>query len=471
MTVNIPVVMSAAGAVPTPPADLRAQLIALVTVTNPGYTANLPGSLIEDVSSTEVGGLSLLDQARVDTINSLTPYGANLFLLQQLGSLYGVPPNPATFTSVNVVFTGPVGLVIQQGFVVSDGTHQYVLQEGGLIKAGGTTDALFAVAIVSGTWTVPISTVGTLVTSIPSTVGPVTVTNPEAGVPGQDAETPEAYRSRVVQAGQAIAQGMPTFLKTQLAKVSGVQVRLISVRQTSAGWEVICGGGDPYDVAYAIFRSVFNIPSLVGSTINVLAFTKANPGVVTTDLNHGFTNGQVVTIAGSNPSAWNGTYTATVIDQKTFSVGVDTSARATYVGSGVATPNSRNAVVTVKDTPDTYNIPFVKAPQQLVTMTVTWNTTSTNVVSPAAVAQLAAAPLVAYVNSIVVGQPMNVFRLQEIFAEAVASVLPNDLLTRLVFAVAINGIGTAPSSGTGIISGDPESYFFAQDTAITVVQG
>ena len=54
---DIPVVVTAAGAQPTPPATLLADLIAQVSATNPGYTANLPGSLIENISSTDVGAL------------------------------------------------------------------------------------------------------------------------------------------------------------------------------------------------------------------------------------------------------------------------------------------------------------------------------------------------------------------------------------------------------------------------------
>ena len=108
MAADIPVVITSAGAQPTPPATLLAQLIALVASTNSGYTASLPGSLIEDVSSTDVGALVICDTARVETINSLSPYSANAYLLSQLGQIYigpGAAPAPPTNTSVYVVFT------------------------------------------------------------------------------------------------------------------------------------------------------------------------------------------------------------------------------------------------------------------------------------------------------------------------------------------------------------------------------
>src|ERR1700743_2945278 len=103
---DLPVVITAAGPVSTPPATLRADLLASVAATSPGYTANLPASLIEDISSTDVGALVVIDQARVDTINSLSPYLANEALLSAQGQVYGVVQGTPTNTSVYVVFSG-----------------------------------------------------------------------------------------------------------------------------------------------------------------------------------------------------------------------------------------------------------------------------------------------------------------------------------------------------------------------------
>ena len=102
---------------------------------------------------------------------------------------------------------------------------------------------------------------------------------------------------------------------------------------------------------------------------------------------------------------------------------------------------------------------------------VTWNTTATNFVASAAISQLATPALVAYINNLTVGLPINLFELQETFQLSVAAILAPQLLTRMVFTVSINGIGTAPNTGTGIIVGDPESYFLTTTSAITIVQG
>lgn len=469
---TLPTIITAQGLQPQTPASLRAQIVALVNSTNPGYTDNLPGSLIEDICSTDVASLVLSDQFRVDIINSVSPYGSNPFLLNQQGIMYGVVPGAASNTSVNVIFFGPPGFVIPQGFVVSDGTFQYVVQDGGVIQGNGQSPQLFCVATLSGTWDVPSGTVVNLVTSTPLGIS-LTVTNPTAGTPATEAESESEYRTRVLDAGLAVCQGMPSMLKTLLGNIAGVQMRLIAIKQQSPGWEIIVGGGDPYSVGYAIYRAVGDISSLVGSNMSVAGITNAAPGVVTTAMNHGYTSGQVCKIAGAigMTEINNQPLIATVIDEKRFSCGLDTTSFGVYGGGGVLTPNLRNTTVSINDYPDVYNVPFVLPPQQSVNISLTWNTSLANFTQSAAVAQLGIPALVAYVNGITVGQPMNLFELQSAFQAAIANVLPPNMLTRMVFSVSINNVGVSPESGTGIIAGDPESYFETDSTMISINQG
>lgn len=401
---DIPILIDEDGAQPTAPIDLRAALVTAATALAPGLTTTLPGSLVEDLASTATGGLVEIDAARVDLINSLTPAQANIPLLLAIGEQTGVMKNATTNTSVNVVFSGPPGFLIGAGFVVSDGNHQYTLVDGGIIGTGGTSASLYALASVSGTWAVPAASVTQLVTSVPDSIS-LSVTNPNTGTPGSATEeTWESYRARVLQAQKAAAQGMPTLLKTLVSKVSGVQPRLIAVKQSisPAGWEVIVGGGDPYQVAYAIYSALFDISTLVGSATT-----------------------------------------------------------------------SRNVMVSINDYPDTYALTYVTPPQQTVTMSITWNTRSTNLVSNAAIAQLATPALANYVNSIQATQPMNLFVLQRTFQTAIESILPEPLLTRMAFVVNINGITVPPETGTGVIAGDSESYLYTdpQGAGIAIIQG
>lgn len=472
MSGTVPIVMGPSGAQPTPPAVLLAQLIALVSASNPGYAATLPGSLIDDISGTDVGALVICDQALVELINSITPFGANEFLLNQLGQVYGVPIGANTNTSVPAVFTGTVGFVIPPGFTISDGTYLYVAQAGGIVPSGGTTSPIYCVATQPGTWAVPTNTVTQIKTSVPIAIA-LSVTNPTPGIPSAGPETAEAYRVRVLQAGLASAQGMPTLLRALLSDVAGVQTRLISITNKSPGWLIQVGGGDPYEAAFAIFQALFDTSTLVGSVLGITGVTKANPGVITTDLTHGFTTGQVIGISGVvGMTALNGTTpTITVISPKTFSIGVDTTGFSTYVSGGVITPNLRNTVVSINDYPDTYPIPFVVPLQEIVTIGLTWNTIATNLISPTAVAALGAPALASYINSIPAGQPINLFELESVFQIATANIIPTALLTKMVFAVTIDGVSVSPTAGTGIIAGDPQSYLFTTAAQITVTQG
>lgn len=466
---DLPFTYDKSGPLPIPPAVLRALLVGAVEAVRPGYTSRLPGSLIEDVASTDVGALALIDSARLEVVNSLTPRTANAFLLAQLGAIYGVKPGEASNVSVFVIFSGTPGFVISKGFTVSDGNFQYVVQDGGVIGSGGDSAQLFALAAISGQWSVAPGTVTVLITSVPDDVE-LTVVNPAAGIPAGDPETEEEFRATVMQAGLAGTNGMINMLRTLLGRISGVQKRLISVQQEGDKYIAIVGGGDAYEVAYALFRATFG-SLLVGSTLNVIGATKANPGVYTTDLNHGLIDGQTATIAGSNPSNWNGTGIVTKITDDTFSMAIDTTGYPTYIDQGVVTPNSRNIAVSVNDYPDTYVIPFVSPPQQIVDIALTWNTTAPNIVSDAAMAQAGAPALADYVNGIYAGQPMNLFELERTFQSATAGIIPSSLLTRMVFAVSINGVGVAPEAGTGIIKGDPQSYFATNSSRITITRG
>jgi hypothetical protein len=463
--------VNSSGLQPISPTVLQQELIALVSATNPGYTANLPGSLIEDISSTDVGALSLIDSARVELFNSITPYSANSFLLNQLGQIYGVQQGVGSNTSVYVIFSGTPGFVISRGFVVSDGTHQYTVQDGGIVETDGQSVSLYCLATNAGSWAVPVGTVTQIITSIPSGVS-LTVTNPTTGLPGATAQPLEDYQSQVIQAGLAVASGMPTFLKTQLANVSGVQRRLIAVRIAATNlWQIIVGGGDPYAVGNAIFTGLFDISSIVGSVLEATAITNATNGVVTTNLTHGYSTGQVIVIAGSNPSAFNGTYTITVLTPNTFQLNANTTSSGSYIGGAVITPNVRNVTVSINDYPDSYNITFVNPLQQTVSVNLLWNTTSTNYVSPIAVAQLGNPAIVNYINSIYVGQPINIFELQNVFQNAIVTIIPPQLLSRMVFTIYINGDEVSPEAGTGLIYGDPESYFETNTASVVINQG
>lgn len=539
--------ISEAGFIPIPPTTLLANEVAAASALAPGLTTNLPGSLVEDMASTATGALVVIDQAIADFGNSISPLTANAPILYGLGAVYGVQQGIGSNTSVYVTFisSSGIGFAIIPGFTVSDGTNQYTVQDGGIIGTSGQSEPLFCLAVISGSFAVPEGTVTQIITSLPSSIA-MTCVNQSAGLPGAVSQTIQDYQAQVIQAGQATCQGVPQFLKTQLQNVPGVQANLISFRQSGNLWEVICGGGDPYQVAAAILVGVPDIANLTGSIMLAASISNAYPAVVTTNLNHGFATGQVIELASATgmsginsipftalvtgqttfslnvaitsliwsggtvtvttaephglpsgttsgniysalPAAYSGAFTFTETGANTFTyplasnpgaatatgyTGFDSSALGAYnSNTGIITPNLRNIVVSINNYPDTYNIPFVNPPVQTATVALTWNTLATNYVSAVAIATAGIPALVAYINAIPVGQPINIFDMQNAFQISVSKILDITLISKMQFSVTINGIATSPAAGTGVIYGDPESYFETTNALISIVQG
>jgi len=436
----------------------------------PGYTNTLPGSLISDICGTDTAAVYLMDQARIDLINSMTPFGANNYLLIQQGNLAGIPQQSAVNTTVNVVFTGTAGYIIPIGFIVGDGTNTYSIVNGGIIQTGGTSQPLTAIALNnSASFAVPANTVTQVVSSV-ATGYTLTCNNPIAGTPATGTENIDTYRARVLGASVVACQGTPAYLKTVLGAIPGVVYNQISVQQGAGGWEIIVGGGDAYSIAYAIYQAVPDLSTITGSVLTATAVTLANPGVMTTNKNHLYTTGQVITVTGSTNTNFNGSFTITVLTNTTFSLGVNTTSFGAYTGGGVVSPNLRNNTVTILDYPDIYSVTFVEPPQQTVTIVLSWNTTASSFVSASVFNQLAQAAIVTYINGLGIGQPINLFVLNNLVFAAVASVLTGQLISVMNWTVDINGVATSPTAGTEIIVGDPESYMTTSIGGVTVTQ-
>ena len=171
------------------------------------------------------------------------------------------------------MFTGPPGYVIAQGFAVSDGTYQYICQNGGVIGSDGNSLPIYALANQAGAWPVQANTVNQLATSVPSNIT-LTVTNQVSGVPSITGEPISIFRERCFTAGLAASTGMARYLKTLVSY--HIQQRLISVQQDDdqGQYIVIVGGGDSFQVAYAIWTSDLYTPGLAGATIKIAGDTE-----------------------------------------------------------------------------------------------------------------------------------------------------------------------------------------------------
>lgn len=325
---DLSVSYDAAGPVPKTSEELRADLVSRATELSPGITTDLPGSLIEDIVGTDVGALLMADQIRVDLINSVGPLKANMYMLNLLAQQSGISPQKTQgSTTVPVVFSGPAGFVVPQGFLVSDGTYTYQIADATIILSSGVSSMVTGVATNTGSWAVPVGSVNQIITSLPSGIT-LTCTNPVAGTPGGAPETNSEFRERVWEGQMSTVQGYPGFIRQKLTDLSNVQARLVSVVQSGNAWIVMCGGGDIYEMAGAIYKSAGDISRLKGTDLNVTGITNANPGVVTTDITHGFSSGQVINITGVTGMSGinNVPLTITVLSPHTFSIGINTTA-------------------------------------------------------------------------------------------------------------------------------------------------
>lgn len=473
--VSLPLDMTATGPIPTPISTINQVFLAKVSATVPDYTAQLPGTLIEDMSSTATGGLSLMESMRIDAVNAVAPGSASPFVVNQMGANsygieYNLPQNASTFVNVT---TNTPGLIVPAGVLLTDtsGT-QYQTQASGICDSTGIATGIFILATSPGTGAPPANTVTTITTPPPNGVT-WSATNPLAGLPSQGTETQQAYASRVLLASQATAAGFTAYLRTQLGKVSGVVPRLVRVIQNAQGqWEILVGGGNPYQVAQAIAQSCFDFTNLVGATLFVTNITNANPGVVTTEFPHGLETGaQIELVNLTGMTGLGGELTITVLSPTTFSVGVNTTSSGTYVPGASVTPNPINQNITIIDYPDTYNVPFVTPRQQMVTVGLIWNTTDLNAVAESAVVQVGLPAIMGYINTLIAGSPINLFEMQNAFRDAFATIAPPSVLTRLVWAIEINGVAVTPTTGTALIPSDPEGYFTIGAANINIAQG
>ena len=397
--IAIPLIMTSAGPQPTPPSTLRNAVLQAVAAAVPDYTANLSGTLIEDMLSTQMGALVTMDQARVDSVDSVSPAQATPTIIQAQGSMFGIPQGTTNNASANVQFSGLAGAVIPAGTVVSDGTNQYAIQTAAVIASTGVSQLVLAVATTFGTWAIPANSITTIVTSLPTSFN-ATVTNPATGTPATTAQTVQEYRGTIFGAFNQVAQGVGGYIKQQLNQVPGVNPLLTDVQQVTGGWKVLCAGGDPVAMAGAIYLSVLDLSTIVGSSDSAI-----------------------------------------------------------------------NVIESVFDGPNSYSVTFVTPVQNSVTMSVEWTTNIVNFGAGSIVNGLATPALISYINSLGTNQPINLGVAQQVFVNAVASMLPAAALSGIAFTVLINDVQTSPGAGLQIIPPPTtDGYFYCTPSSVTVAQ-
>ncbi|GBQ07533.1 baseplate J/gp47 family protein [Saccharibacter floricola] len=457
------------GVQPTDPQTLRDRLIATATTRSPGVTTDLPGTLTEDMASTAIGALAQIDQAKVDLINSVSPLNATPAFLDEFGEVYGVKRGAGANPSAYVTFTGPPGLYLAAGFQVSDGIYTYETQENYTIPANGVLPQVYVLSLTEGTTIIPENSITTIVTGLAAGIN-LSVTNPVKGTAGTGSEKDSDYRARILQAGQRTAQGTPGFIRSCLLNVPNVLPRSIRVNVLQdRGYSIMVDGGDPNQIAGAIYTSCFDLPSLQPSINPIANATRANPCVIASELTHGLTDGQTVTIAGETAmTSINGSFTASVIDASHFSIPVDTTNAPLYSGNGVLQTNPRDLAAFVSDGPDRYEVAFIRPLQQKVKLSIRWQTNNAGVVDDSIVTQAIAPQLSNYINSLTVGAPLSTLQMGTITEAALLQLLPGATIASLSFTVFLDGLLSSPPPNSVIIEGDPQSYFITSPDQITL---
>lgn len=458
------------GIISTDPADIRQAIISSIQEKVPDYTANLPGTLIEDLLSTSVGCLVFIDQAKVDLINSIAPSTANEALLDQIGIVYGLNRKQATNGSAYVIFKGTPGFVIPRGFIISDGVHRFYVQEASVINSTGSSNQVYAVSDDDSVFDIPAHTITKIETSVRNDVT-LEVDNLQDGIPGQDYESEVEYRSRLMEAAKIASTGTPSMIKTKLLNIEGVRERLLSVMPNGDGYSVIVGGGDPVEIANAIFQTIPTIGILKPSVIAISGIKKGNPTVISTNIAYGLQTGDKVSFTGNYPDLVGKEFKITYLTDNSFSIPVDTSQSLDYQGGLTLNQNSRNVNVLLRDGVDNYSIPFIVPLQQKIAIQLIWHTEVDSSLYVSAIASITIPLMVQYINNIRIGEGINLYEIEKIFLNGVDEVFNQNFITKIDVSISINDIPQPNSELNKVIKGDPQSYFYVKRDDIVVTGG
>ena len=133
--------------------------------------------------------------------------------------------------------------------------------------------------------------------------------------------------------------------------------------------------------------------------------------------------------------------------------------------------NTRNITVNIVDSPDTYPVRYVLPLMQVPWLSVSWQTNG-NTVSDAAIEARAKSGLVKYLNSLSIGQDLNILVINRVFIDSISDIIPEEYITSLSISVSIqtglsSPVLTQPEAGTQIIKSHPEGYWQAISGYIT----
>lgn len=230
--------------------------------------SNLPSSIQNNLIDESAILVNEFEDMIVNLMNGISPAYANDFIIEQLGSAFGTKRKDKSLQNVMLEFEGLAGVIIPAGTQVgsADGQYTFSTIKQGIIKADGKA-IINAEAEDYYDKIIDANTLNVMITDI---LNVNSCNNPNSSSEPILEENFSDYRARVQNRMQANRNGTAATLNDNLLNVKGVSSRLITYRLDSKlidgarlnTLEVVCGGGDDYEVAEAIFNSLLLTESL-----------------------------------------------------------------------------------------------------------------------------------------------------------------------------------------------------------------
>lgn len=120
--------------------------------------------------------------------------------------------------------------------------------------------------------------------------------------------------------------------------------------------------------------------------------------------------------------------------------------------------------------PDTYQVPYVVPSSQNVSVIITWNTVSTTYVDPTGIEKAVQPDIADYINAIAVGEPVNIYQIQDLFLKSVQGLVSASLVSMIDVQIGINGQIVPPVADSSLVYGDTYAYFSTSASQIQVKQ-
>ena len=252
--------ITAEGAVLDNPEEIREKLMDEVKAKIPSFLG-LPAELQTNLIDSSVIICSHFDSALVDLFNSIAPYYANDLMLTQFGESFGIKRIKKQAANISLTFSGEAGAIIPKGTIVQnmEGKQVFETDDDAVILGNGEA-LVHATSVDDITDIIPKDTINQMVSEI---VNVRAVTNKTEGAQTIMAETTEEYRKRVQRGMRGNKMGSIDYAEERLLALKGVIGRMVSFKYTTkkvgetitASVNAVVGGGDDYEVAFALFSS------------------------------------------------------------------------------------------------------------------------------------------------------------------------------------------------------------------------